>query len=98
MVLNVSEVDWPVGEVKIIRIDYETTENCSAAQWLTPEQTVGKVYPYLFTQCQAIHARSLLPCQVKQEIAFSLSLSLSFFRTLLVLRQLIQLKLLYQKL
>ena len=59
-------MDWPCGDVKIIRINYETTENCSAAQWLTPEQTVGKVHPYLFTQCQAIHARSLLPCQVKK--------------------------------
>ena len=64
LVLNVSELTWPADSVKIIRIEYETTQGCSAAQWLTPEQTVGKAHPYLFTQCQAIHARSLLTCQV----------------------------------
>lgn len=45
-----------------ITIEYTTTSSCSAAQWLPPPQTAGKQYPYIFTQCQAIHARSLLPC------------------------------------
>jgi len=46
-----------------ITIFYSTTNLCSALQWLPASQTAGKKYPYLFTQCQAIHARSLLPCQ-----------------------------------
>jgi len=44
-------------------IEYNTTPAGSCVQWLPPSQTAGKKYPYLFTQAQAIHARSLLPIQ-----------------------------------
>ena len=46
-----------------LKIDYETSSNCTALQWLDPEQTAGKRQPYVFSQCQAIHCRSMVPCQ-----------------------------------
>ena len=54
-----------------ITIVYHTTKKCSALQWLPPSQTAGQEHPYLFTQCQAIHARSLLPCQDRCGVKFT---------------------------
>ena len=45
-----------------VKIEYATGAESTALQWLPPEQTAGKQYPYMFSQCQAIHARALLPC------------------------------------
>lgn len=41
---------------------YSTSRNAMAVQWLAPSATAGKVYPYVFTQGQAIHSRSMIPC------------------------------------
>ena len=51
------------GESASIRIYYSTSPKSSAIQWLPPSNTAGKKHPYLFTQCQAIHARAMFPCQ-----------------------------------
>lgn len=51
------------GNDTVISIEYNTGANATALQWLAPEQTAGKKLPYLFTQCESIQARSLLPCQ-----------------------------------
>jgi leukotriene-A4 hydrolase len=44
-----------------VRIEYETSPAASAVQWLTPEQTTSGRWPFVFTQSQAIHARSWIP-------------------------------------
>jgi leukotriene-A4 hydrolase len=55
-------IDVPAGTASV-HIRYRTSPEASALQWLTPPQTYGKKHPYVFSQCQAIHARSLVPCQ-----------------------------------
>jgi len=46
-----------------VSIEYETSPDAAAVQWLSPEQTAGKQHPFLFTQSQAILARTWVPCQ-----------------------------------
>ena len=52
----------PPGTSVMVYVKYSTSPQSTALQWLEPDQTSGKKHPYLFSQCQAIHARSMLPC------------------------------------
>ena len=55
-------VSLPANAQKV-RIDYRTGDSARALQWLSPEQTASGSARFLFTQSQAILARSWVPCQ-----------------------------------
>ncbi|HEV3120573.1 MAG TPA: aminopeptidase, partial [Isosphaeraceae bacterium] len=46
-----------------VKIRYRTSPEATALQWLEPSQTAGGKHPFLYTQSEAIHARSWIPLQ-----------------------------------
>ena len=59
------------SRAKEVSIHYKSGPNAKALQWLQPNQTAGKEHPFLFTQSQAILARTWLPCQDSPGVRFS---------------------------
>ena len=58
-------------DTRKVQISYVTAPDAGALQWLTKEQTRDQQYPFLFTQSQAILARTWLPCQDGPGVRFT---------------------------
>ncbi|WOX04262.1 M1 family metallopeptidase [Microbulbifer pacificus] len=61
------KIELPKGANRVA-IQYQTSPGASGVQWLEPQQTAGKKHPFLFTQAQAIHARSFIPLQDSPQV------------------------------
>lgn len=55
-------VELPSGTTRI-EIEYRTAAEPIGLQWMAPSQTAGGEQPFVFSQFQAIHARSVVPLQ-----------------------------------
>ena len=76
------KVVLPAG-VTEIKIAYATQPTAEAVQWLSPEQTTDKKHPFLFTQSQAILARTWVPCQDTPAVRMTYSAKMTVPKELL---------------
>ncbi len=61
------------NNTQTISIEYKTSPEAEALQWLNVQQTADKKHPFLFSQSQAILARSWVPCQDSPGVRFTYS-------------------------
>lgn len=67
-----SALNIPINkDSKRVDIYYKSDKGARALQWLEPQQTSGKKFPFLYTQSESIYARSWIPCPDGPGIRFT---------------------------
>ncbi len=77
------EIALPEGVEQVV-VGYSTSPQAGALQWLAPAQTSGES-PFLFSQSQAILARTWVPCQDTPAVRFTYSADVQVPSSLLAL-------------
>jgi leukotriene-A4 hydrolase len=54
-------------------LQFHTSPEARALQWMNASQTLGGQHPFLYSQCQASNARSVFPCQDTPSVRFTYS-------------------------
>ncbi len=81
-----SKISIPIaGLADSVKIYYKTSPQAAAIQWLKPEQTFGKKFPFLYTQGEAILTRSWIPIQDSPGIRFTYEANIEVPKELLAL-------------
>ncbi len=63
-------IDLPASADRV-RIAYASRPEATGLQWVEPGQTAGGKQPFLYTQAQALHARSFVPLQDTPQVRFT---------------------------
>ena len=77
--------DYKKGEQISILIKYSTTNEGMSVDWLEPEQTAGKKYPYMYSQGESILNRELFPTQDTPDVKTPYSVSITVEKPLFAL-------------
>jgi len=68
-----------------VSVWYRSSDSATALQWLEPQQTSGGKFPFLFTQGEATHTRSWIPCMDGPGIRFTYDARVQVPRELIAL-------------
>ena len=77
--------EFQKDEKLAILLKYNTTEDGMSIDWLDPEQTSGKKYPYMYSQGETILNRELFPTQDTPSVKVPYSVSITVEKPLMAL-------------
>lgn len=81
-----SALEIPIRpETEGVTVEYASSPEAKALQWLEPAMTAGKKHPFLLSQSQAILARTWVPCQDSPGVRFTYEATLRVPKELLAL-------------